>query len=299
MRESNNVSPLLANSSSSYQGISAAQSVHTQLRLSQTLQTSLNPDDLLNTFFIEVNSIIHIDGMSFSGSADNGLIFNLGRKHLHRLTYGLVVNEKLIGEITFFRRKKFTAIEQNDIEFFLSMLVYPLRNAMEHRSALLSSKTDSLTGLGNRMAFDEALKREVQLAQRYRENLSVSVIDVDFFKRINDTYGHQTGDAVLKKIGETLHQVCRSTDMAFRYGGEEFVVLLSKTDESGAMVIAERLRNAVEKLSWAQLPVTTISIGIASVNYDCLEQPSDVFFRADKALYRAKESGRNCVCVEN
>lgn len=176
------------------------------------------------------------------------------------------------------------------------MLVYPLRNAVCYRDALRASKTDPLTGLGNRLALDETLKRELQLAQRYQDHLSIAVIDVDFFKRINDTYGHQVGDTVLKRIGETLHTVCRSTDMAFRFGGEEFVVVLSKTDALGAQVIAERLREAVATLVWENLPNITVSVGIASSTNDSIEFAEDFFARADRALYQVKTTGRNRVC---
>lgn len=248
MQNVNNITPFVLKASSFYEGMSSAQSVHAQLRLSQSLQSTLDPKELLNTFFVDINATICIHGMTFLSSQYAKEHYSFGIRCLHHLSYRLVVNEMEIGEILFFRKKPFSDIEQKDIEFFLSMLVYPLRNAVCYRDALRASKTDPLTELGNRLALDETLKRELQLAQRYQDHLSIAVIDVDFFKRINDTYGHQVGDTVLKRIGETLHTVCRSTDMAFRFGGEEFVVVLSKTDALGAQVIAERLREAVATL---------------------------------------------------
>jgi diguanylate cyclase (GGDEF)-like protein len=124
------------------------------------------------------------------------------------------------------------------------------------------------------------------------------MIDVDHFKQINDQHGHSVGDQVLQEIARTIENVCRETDISFRYGGEEFVVLLRKTSEMGARIIGERLRreiNTIEIDKAGHKIQPSVSIGIGTRASGQKEHINDLFERADKALYRAKQSGRNCV----
>jgi diguanylate cyclase (GGDEF)-like protein len=159
--------------------------------------------------------------------------------------------------------------------------------------------TDGLTDLPNKRAFDDTLKREMARSSRHRVALSLLVFDVDHFKKVNDTYGHATGDAVLVAIANCLRATLRAGDFAARYGGEEFVVLLPNCDATGAVVVAERLRSiiAASKLATANGPLAvTTSIGVACMAHGA-ETGRELFERADAALYRAKGSGRNRVCV--
>jgi diguanylate cyclase (GGDEF)-like protein len=164
------------------------------------------------------------------------------------------------------------------------------------------SQTDKLTGLANRCYLEEQLDVEFKRAGRYKFPLTLAVLDLDFFKKVNDTYGHLAGDAVLKEIGSRLRVELRETDFVGRFGGEEFVVLLTNTDLQGSLKLAEILRRFVEEtpvhFEGQELPVTA-SIGIAE-RHDGHETYKEVFADADKALYEAKESGRNCVAyMEN
>ena len=176
--------------------------------------------------------------------------------------------------------------------------MYPLRNGIRYQEAIRSALTDPLTGAGNRICLDNVLAREFELASRYQQPLSILMIDIDYFKRVNDTFGHAAGDKVLKTVAETLRVTSRCADMAFRYGGEEFVLLLNKTDLAGARIIAERLRSTIAGLSCiyenSEIPIT-ISIGIAEVREG--ETRDNLLKRADDALYKAKHSGRNQVQV--
>ncbi len=161
------------------------------------------------------------------------------------------------------------------------------------------SLTDGLTGLYNRRHFEANLEREFLRAKRYKNALSIAMIDVDFFKKVNDTYGHACGDYVLKEIAFLINEAFRKTDMVFRYGGEEFVVILTETDSDNAVVPLERLRKAVEsnkfKYNNQNLNIT-ISIGVSS-NLENTNSPWEFFELADKALYEAKENGRNQVRI--
>jgi diguanylate cyclase (GGDEF)-like protein len=158
------------------------------------------------------------------------------------------------------------------------------------------SRTDALTGLGNRRAFDEALLHEVPRAQRYRVPLSLVMLDLDHFKKVNDEHGHSGGDEVLRHFGRLVKGVIRESDSAFRYGGEEFALLLPHTDADSACVVARRLvervaATPVQLGQGASLRVTC-SAGVAGL----ATGPEDMIARADAALYEAKRSGRNRVC---
>ena len=163
------------------------------------------------------------------------------------------------------------------------------------------SVTDQLTGLPNRRYFDDQMNREWGRSKREKMPLSLLLLDVDKFKILNDTYGHLTGDEVLKIVANTLKEsLKRITDIVSRWGGEEFIVLLSNTGSDGALNVAEQIRVNIEQ---TPIPVTngettklTISIGVGTLiaTQDC--SPDTLISHADKALYRAKSTGRNRVC---
>ena len=153
--------------------------------------------------------------------------------------------------------------------------------------------TDGLTTLKNRRAFQEKLLEEVGRVARYSAPLSLLLLDVDHFKQFNDTFGHPAGDGVLRDVARVLQETSRSTDFVARYGGEEFVILLPNTDQEGALVMAEKVRAAVERREWRQRPIS-VSIGVttmATANGDGMVLVKE----ADAALYRSKKNGRNCV----
>jgi len=159
---------------------------------------------------------------------------------------------------------------------------------------------DYLTGLYNRKFFMERLDEEFAWAGRYGEPLSFIILDIDHFKKINDTYGHSCGDEVLRQLSKTLVMTLRAHDVVARYGGEEFVVLLANTGPDEAMTVGEKLRVAVQENDFycgddtARLPVT-ISIGVSSTDGDLDPVPDNLIMRADNALYEAKAAGRNKV----
>lgn len=158
---------------------------------------------------------------------------------------------------------------------------------------------DGLTNIANHRHFKEFLAQEWHRSQRDQQQLSVLLIDLDYFKLYNDTYGHQGGDDCLKQVAGVLSEtVQRTADLAARYGGEEFVVVLTKTDPEGAAIVAERIRASVEALQIPHIastvmPYVTLSIGIATVIPNQNLQADDLIAAADRALYRAKENGRN------
>lgn len=163
------------------------------------------------------------------------------------------------------------------------------------------SNLDGLTGIPNRRFFDESFQREWRRALRQGHPLAVLMIDIDHFKAYNDSFGHAQGDQCLKRVANCLREgLHRPGDLLARYGGEEFVVVLADTDQQGALVVAEGLRQAVERLGLPQAntctsPVVTVSIGAAAGLPREGQAGHDLLARADRALYRAKARSRNCV----
>ncbi|QXI51174.1 sensor domain-containing diguanylate cyclase [Pseudomonas alvandae] len=163
----------------------------------------------------------------------------------------------------------------------------------------LLSSTDRLTGLYNRGHWEGSLKAAYARHQRYGNALSLVMLDIDHFKHVNDTYGHQAGDKVIEQLAQLLREHARESDVAGRYGGEEFGVVLSDTDRAGARIFAERLRQAVEHLLVqynGQDIRFTISLGVADLSAPANDH-AELIARADQALYTSKKTGRNRVTV--
>lgn len=216
-------------------------------------------------------------------------------KTIHILPF--VSDENLLGGICFFNKEecnypefKFYKTMVGEISLLLRM--HYLYSETEHLSI-----TDGLTGLYNRRLFEHNLEREFLRTKRYTSNLSLAMIDIDHFKNINDTFGHQCGDYILKEISKIVFESFRKTDMIYRYGGEELAVILTETSLDNAVIPLERLRS---KIAQSQFPYNndfiniTISIGLSSYSEEIKNQ-SELVERTDKALYKAKQGGRNKV----
>lgn len=172
--------------------------------------------------------------------------------------------------------------------------------SLSNASLFVQSITDGLTGLFLRRYFVDRLKNEMKRAARYDRCMSLLMIDLDFFKKVNDTYGHMVGDRVLRDVGSIIKNGLREIDIPCRYGGEEFAVLLPETNCLGAIVVAERLRKIVERDSFevggGVTIKLTLSIGVASFPDDA-NLPDFLLAKADKMLYKAKREGRNRTIV--
>lgn len=162
---------------------------------------------------------------------------------------------------------------------------------------------DSLTGVANRRQFDRVVEAEWQRCLREKTPLSLIILDIDYFKNYNDTYGHLAGDICLKKITDALVEIIkRPSDLIARYGGEEFAIVLPNTDETGAVKLAERLRLEIEKLNIHHKHSkidnkVTISLGVSTVMPQRDSNVNQLIKKTDQALYKAKEKGRNQICV--
>jgi diguanylate cyclase (GGDEF)-like protein len=264
--------------------------------LTLLLQSSLLLDCVLELFFREVQRLVALDGLHYCHPDDDTQL-ELGRAAQHMASYNLKHGGEALGELCFLRAQRFSEDDLAQLESLLGSLLYPLRNSLLYRAAVQSSLRDPLTGVGNRIAMEKMLQREVDLARRNQLPLSVLMIDIDHFKRINDNHGHGVGDEVLTAVATELRTQLRNVDMLFRYGGEEFLVVLSNTNAACAALIGERLRQSIADLQPAKNQTIRLSIssGCATLLPD--ESSSSLLQRADRALYFAKHSGRNRLCM--
>lgn len=211
----------------------------------------------------------------------------------------LIAKGEAIGVINITNKKNNKLFNKQDLEF-IEALSNQAAIAIDNARLYELATKDGLTKLYIHRHFRTLLEEEITRATRYKHVMSLLMTDIDDFKRINDTYGHLTGDKVLKEIARTMKNSIRNIDIASRYGGEEFTIILPETAAKDAVIIAERLRNNISKLEFTSpenVPFSvSISIGIAEFP-SCASTPEELIECADKALYRAKNSGKNCVYV--
>ena len=266
-----------------------------QLRqqLSLRLQTSLEAERILELFYSEVQRLVPLSSLSYQ-LASCDLRLELGERANHSAGYRLNHDGEFLGELTFRRNVRFSEDELGQLESLLASLLFPLRNALLYRAAVQSALRDPLTETGNRIAMQQTLKREVDIARRTLEPLSVLMVDIDHFKRINDTHGHLIGDQALKAVASALKESLRNVDMVFRFGGEEFMVLLSNTNREAASMVGERLRMAVLGIQYlVENRAIELSVSLGCATLLPGESMESLLRRADNALYVSKRDGRN------
>lgn len=290
----NNKTETAARGDEASQEINAIEMQRT-LKLAGLLQTSLEIPNVVEYFLTAAKEVISFDGVHFEYEPLD-IKLQFGKPARHRCFYRLRLCEELLGVINFSRKIPYSEQEIKLLETLLCQLIYPLRNSILYQKALKAAHMDPLTGANNRTALDKTLQRELELAHRHQLPLSIVVLDLDKFKKINDSYGHSAGDYVLKTLVHCIDETVRGSDMLFRYGGEEFVLVLSGTGTEGAKRIAERLRCAIEAYPFVydrQEIAVTASFGVATLKKR--DTVKHLFNKADSALYQAKDAGRNQV----
>ncbi|CAM3196492.1 hypothetical protein BZK31_19915 [Pseudomonas floridensis] len=262
-------------------------------QLGLQLQTSLEAERILTLFFQGVQRLIPLEGLVYR-HADSDLQLRLGENSFHITDFHLRHEGEDIGQLEFQTAQPIDEPRLHDLETLLACLLYPLLNALLYRIATQSALRDALTSTGNRIAMDQNLAREVDISRRHKQPLSLLMLDIDHFKQVNDGYGHYTGDQVLKSIALTLKGQLRNIDRIFRYGGEEFVVILANTDSASAALVGERLRQAVRELRFKDFdPALMMTVSLGCSTLLSAETADSLLRRADDALYAAKREGRN------
>jgi diguanylate cyclase (GGDEF)-like protein len=230
------------------------------------------------------------------GSADGA--FALAMPLRARL--GSRLSAQYVGVVSIARYgREFSHAEEKLLEYLAGQTVVSVENTDLHQTVQRQAVTDELTGLWNVRQLHDVLDNELERARRFNSSLGLTMLDLDDFKQVNDTYGHQQGDQVLAAVAGALRSLSRDIDTPARYGGEEMAVVLPQTDAEGAAQLAERMRDAIEKLRVARVDGAgylrvTASFGVASVP-DCAADKDGLIAAADAALYRAKRAGKNRV----
>jgi diguanylate cyclase (GGDEF)-like protein len=265
--------------------------------ISSALQTTLEFNELIAIFSSKIAHKIPHSAFVYK-NPEFDLEVKSGVFTRHSCTYALKVEQQQLGELRLMRNHRFSDADLQLLEALLCCLIYPLKNATLFHQALKKAYTDPLTQTHNRASFDDAITREMSLAVRNGKSLSLIFLDIDHFKTINDTYGHECGDTTLVLGAKWIKENLRNSDIVFRYGGEEFVILLNGTDGNGAELLAERIRASIESHTIAfgmETLKITASLGVSTLrDNDTLES---FVQRADKAMYIAKNRGRNQVAV--
>ncbi len=221
---------------------------------------------------------------------------------------GIIIMTGYIGDYTYAEAIHkgaddfvFKPIKFDELLLRLKRVIRERRLARERTQMVEKLKklsiTDDLTGLYNSRHFYHQLAAEVKRYTRYKRPLALLMLDIDHFKHFNDTYGHLEGDQILSKIGGLITAGLRTMDTAYRFGGEEFTVILPETDANAAAAVAQRIRDEVEKTELSVNSEGNITLSIGVTEYADGEAVSDFIKRADLAMYRSKEKGRNCISL--
>ena len=216
----------------------------------------------------------------------------------HTLIEPIIYKDVILGIIILSNDTAFNNSDLEYIEILINNLAMALKNALAHEQLARLAAKDPLTNLYNRRYGLKRLKEEYSRSLRNDIPLGIAMIDIDHFKKVNDTYGHLVGDKVLCEMTDAMHNTLREGDIAIRYGGEEFLVLLPGAAEKDCIILAERIRRVLEELiivHTKQHIKITVSIGITSFPQCIISSIEDLIGYADKALYTAKQNGRNRV----
>lgn len=267
---------------------------------SKEMRWSLRGRGLTSYILNQTEPVVISDVANYKGF-DNPVMIKEGVESL--VAVPLAAEGRIVGilYVDDFRPREFTAREVSILTLLANYAAFAIERATLLEETRLRSITDDLTKLYNHRHFIQMLNQEVERSARYGRPVALAMIDIDFFKNYNDTYGHLEGNAVLKEVARALTLRSRQVDVVARYGGEEFAVIMPETDKANAVAMAHRLRSLVEKHAFpreASQPGghLTISLGVAC-HPDDAGDPVDLMARADEALYRAKHEGRNKVCV--
>ncbi len=217
------------------------------------------------------------------------------------LVLPLMVHDRVLGTLVLgsSQARTFTQSVRPALEVLASHMAVSLSNARMVKRLEEQATTDGMTGLLNKRTLVAEAQRRLKVATRFKKSLSVLVADIDHFKQVNDTYGHDIGDVVIKGLGEVLKRIKRDTDLVGRFGGEEFVVVCEQTDEEGARNLAERLRRELENTTFqTELGPLNVTASVGVARFPTAGQDWEALFKAtDEALYVSKRSGRNRVTV--
>ena len=266
-----------------------------QLEFNALLHRKLDLDLLFECLLTEGQAFVAFDGLQYIAS-EAGHDLLLGASRQHRQRFELKLGDRSLGEVILMRGKKFSSREERDAERLVESLVYPLDNALHHYSAVLRAMTDGATGLRNQTALNKQLPREIRLVRRIEEPLSLLLVSVDYLESISEHHGSDVGEQAWQSVSEALTMRLRQTDYIFRTDDDCFCIVLTQTPLDGAIALAERLRQKVDRcVSYDNVQfVLTASAGVTELGTS--DDADTLVSRARDALKSARTVGRNQVC---
>ena len=255
------------------------------LALMTQLQTTLDIDELLNIFAIEVTRYIDFSGLYFK-SLNLNTVFPGSRKAKKEQRFELKVDDNFIGTLTYGINSPISLTNFKVLEQLHQCLLHPIKNAIAYHAAMQLAMQDGLTGLGNRRYFDEQLKRSMHNANRHHSLVGLVLGDLNKFKAINDTYGHIAGDNVLQEFANVLRLCTRDSDSLFRFGGDEFAIIVENANDTALTIIENRINLSLANN--LQLNKYQLGCSIGSTFMNRADNELSFFERADEILYRRK-----------
>ncbi|MGJ8693762.1 MAG: GGDEF domain-containing protein [Thalassotalea sp.] len=254
-------------------------------QLLEQLQCTLEIDQLLNIFAMEAAKFADFSGLYFQ-KAGLKVAMRGSRPAKKERKFEIKINGEFIGVLNYAINSPLSLANHEILKQLHAYLAYPLRNAIMYHQAMLLAMEDALTGLGNRRYFDEQLKRAMHQANRHQSHVGLIVADLDKFKFINDTYGHQVGDQILEHFAKALQFSIRDSDSAFRFGGDEFVILVEQASDNALVLIETRIKHALNVDPVLAKYQVNCSLGATFMNR--ADNEHSFFARADDVLYQRK-----------
>jgi two-component system cell cycle response regulator len=281
---------ILDNPTSSFHAFNALKNsanvvVKNHSSLLEQLQTTLDLSKLLDIIAMEAARYINFCSLCFKSQVVSKTLRG-SRKAKHERQFELKINDEFIGTLCYGIDNPISTIHYKDLQRIHEIILYPLKNALQYHQAIQLAMQDGLTGLGNRRYFDEKLKRAIHNAKRHHAQVGLVLGDLNKLKAINDSYGHRIGDKVLKQFASILRSCIRDSDSTFRFGGDEFAIIVENASEYALDIIQNRIDNALKNNVFLAKHQVTCSLGTTFMNRSDNEQ--SLFERADQALYRQK-----------
>lgn len=272
--------------------ISVASKSNTSLL--EQLQTTLDLGKLLDIIAMEAARYINFSGLYFQSRSVNKTLRG-SRKAKHERQFELKLNDEFIGTLSYGINTPISMVHYKDLQRIHQVILYPLKNALQYHQAMQLAMQDGLTGLGNRRYFDEQLKRAMHNANRHHAQVGLVLGDLNKFKDINDNYGHNAGDEVLKQFASILRACIRDSDSIFRFGGDEFAIIVENASENALDIIQARINNALKSNVLLAKYQVGCSLGATFMNR--ADNEHSLFERADQALYRQKINTSKCFSI--
>ncbi|VAW54152.1 hypothetical protein MNBD_GAMMA05-1526 [hydrothermal vent metagenome] len=254
---------------------------------------------LFDTFINELRATIACDSIEYEDESTQTTLVN-GNTGKHLCEYALKYDGLSLGDIKITRDTKFSSNELDLIDVMLAGLILPLRNALRYQQAIRLAQRDELTGLRNGSYYHDTINLEIERARRYKIPFSLLMFDLDDFEKINETYGREAGDMVLLDVARRIEGRARGSDVVYRNGGDEFLVFLPNTEKDEAMIVAQRIKDAVLNKACAYDNndiFFTLSAGVVTVTHG--DTAGKLIERADKAIFHAKILGKDRIYYDS